>query len=203
MPYPHFYTQVPSIKLYDPLSEFLGAFKEGRVKISYLECVKLAGHSCPTVAGAYLMTKIALSELYKDRLPQRGDIKIEFKNRKDVGVVGVTANVMAFIVGASDEGGFKGIGGNFSRNDLLVFNASIEDEVRFTRLDTQKSISLNYYPDTIPPDSSMQPLMKKMMQKTASPEEKKAFGVLWQKRVEAILLESSKHAELVRVGCVS
>ena len=196
MPYPHFYTQVSSIKLYDPLSDFLGAFKEGQLSISYLECVKLCGHSCPTVAGAYLMTKIALKELYKDALPQRGEIKVQFKKSKNKEVTGVTANVIAFIVGASDEGGFKGIAEKFSRTNLLTFDSPIEDEVKFTRTDTQQSVAINYNPSIIPPDASLQPLMQKMIQESATKEEKKMFQTLWQKRVEEILLDNKKHSKI-------
>ncbi len=79
MHYPDFYTQVHPIKLYDPLSDFLGAFEKGEVEISYLDCVKLAGHSCPTVAGAYLMAQEGLKALYGEERPVRGSIKIEMK----------------------------------------------------------------------------------------------------------------------------
>ena len=55
MNYPSFFDRVEPISLQDPLSNFLGAFVDGKLDITYLDCVKLAGHSCPTVAGAYLM----------------------------------------------------------------------------------------------------------------------------------------------------
>lgn len=52
MQYPAFFDEVEPIVLYDPLAEFLGAATAGRVEYTYLDAVKLAGHSCPTVAGA-------------------------------------------------------------------------------------------------------------------------------------------------------
>jgi len=119
MHYPNFYTQVAPLKLYDPLSDFLGAFKKGELEITYLDCVKLAGHSCPTVAGAYLMAAKGLDALYGDELPQRGSIKVEMKENESVGVTGVTCNIISFILGASGISGFKGIQGNFSRNHLV------------------------------------------------------------------------------------
>ena len=79
MQYPLFFDEVDSILLYDPLSDFLGTFEEGKIEISYLDCVKQAGHSCPTVAGAYLMTMIGLKMLYGSELPQRGNIYVEIK----------------------------------------------------------------------------------------------------------------------------
>ena len=66
MKYPEFFERVESITLKDPLAEFLGAFEEGIISFSYLDAVKSAGHSCPTIAGAYLMAREGLKALYKD-----------------------------------------------------------------------------------------------------------------------------------------
>lgn len=52
MHYPAFFDDVPAIRLYDPLAEFLGAVDDGVIEYRYLDAVKLAGHSCPTVASA-------------------------------------------------------------------------------------------------------------------------------------------------------
>lgn len=70
MKYPKFFDEIQTIKLKDDLSATLGSFEEGLVEFSYLDIVKSAGHSCPTVAGAYLMTQVALKKLYKDELPK-------------------------------------------------------------------------------------------------------------------------------------
>ena len=113
MQYPNFYTKVETIKLYDPLSDFLGAFSNGIIEINYIDCVKLAGHSCPTVAGAYLMTLHGLKALYPDSLPQRGNLRVSLREDRSKGVTGVVGNIISFITGASDETGFKGIQGNF------------------------------------------------------------------------------------------
>jgi len=193
MQYPDFYTKVSPLTLYDPLSEFLGAVEKGKLDISYLDCVKLAGHSCPTVAGAYLMAKIGLETLYPHTLPQRGSIKVQMHDAQTSGVTGVIANVIGFIVGANDEGGFKGIEGNFSRDNLLAFNVPMHGEVTLTRLDTQESVTLSYDPSCVPADPMLKPLMGKMLKNIASEEEKKTFGMLWQARVEKILLSSSLH----------
>ena len=196
MQYPPFYEKTPPIKLYDPLSEFLGVIEKGEVEISYLDCVKLAGHSCPTVAGAYLMTKVGLEKLYNGTLPKRSTVKVDMKASKTEGVTGVTCNVISFIVGASDSSGFKGIQGNFARNELVSYDVPMETEVKLTRLDTMQSVSLSYNPSLVPADEKMMPLMKKSLQGLASDEEKKLFQTLWQKRVEEILLGTN---ELVRI----
>jgi len=69
MSYPAFYDAVARITLHDPLAEFLGAADKGLIEYGYVDAVKLAGHSCPTVAGAYLMTLKALARLYPDGTP--------------------------------------------------------------------------------------------------------------------------------------
>ena len=199
MQYPDFYSKIPPIKLYDPLSDFLGAFKEGKLEISYLDCVKLAGHSCPTVAGAYLMAMQGTEMLYGDDLPQRGSIKIEMKENKSTGVTGITANILSFILGVSGEGGFKGIEGKFSRNDLLFFGSSIDAEVRLTRLDTMHSVNLSYDPSLVKADEKMMPLMGKTLKGLASEEEKKLFQTLWHRRVEEILLNRNNHNRLITI----
>ncbi len=188
MNYPSFFDKVEPVVLQDPLSGFLGAFEKGKLEITYLDCVKLAGHSCPTVAGAYLMTLRGLKELYSDSLPQRGYIKVEMRDSEANGVTGVICSVVSFIAGAGGAGGFKGLQGNMSRNNLNSYNANISREVRLSRIDTGASVEIDYDPSTIMPSAQMQPLMGKMMQNIASDEEKIAFGKLWQERVEKILL---------------
>jgi len=190
MKYPAFFDKVPSIQLQDPLSNFLGAFEEGKIEISYIECVKLAGHSCPTVAGAYLMAMKGLEALYGDQLPQRGSIHVSMKAGEADGVTGVICNVISFIAGANGIGGFKGLNGNMARNNLVSYDVPMEGEVKLTRLDTDESVTLSYNPSMIPADPMMQPLMGKAMKGLASDDEKKEFGRLWQARVENILLST-------------
>ena len=190
MHYPLFFEKVKPIQLQDPLSNFLGAFEEGKLEISYLECVKLAGHSCPTVAGAYLMALKGLEALYKTDLPQRGFIKVSMRDSENEGVTGVICNVISFIAGANGAGGFKGLNGKFARNNLVSYNVPMDGEVTLTRTDTNQSVTLSYNPSMIGADPKMQPLMGKAMQGLASDDEKKEFGKLWQARVEKILLST-------------
>lgn len=197
MQYPTFYDQVESIKLYDSLSDFLGAVEKGEIEITYMDCVKLAGHSCPTVAGAYLMALAGLKALYKGSLPERGGIRISMRENKNEGVTGVVCNVLSFIVGASDTGGFKGIKGYFSRNDLVTYGIPMEGEVTLTRVDTDDSVSISYNPSIIPADEKMMPLMGKNLKNIASDEEKALFKTLWQERVKKILLSKEMLNKMV------
>lgn len=199
MQYPDFFNKVPPIALYDPLSEFLGAFKNGEMEINYLECVKLAGHSCPTVAGAYLMALKGLEILYADARPQRGSVHVSMRDQESDGVTGVVCNVISFITGANGESGFKGIQGYFSRDNLVSYNVPMEGEVKLTRLDTEQSVVLSYDPSIVPGDPMMRQLMGKSLQGLASEEEKEHFGKLWQKRVETILLSSDLWDQMITI----
>ncbi len=199
MNYPQFYDRVESITLFDPLSKVLGSFENGVITFEYKDIVKAAGHSCPTVAGAYLMTLRALEALYKDELPVRGEIKVFFKEDEKEGVAGVIGNVIANITGATVDNGFKGLGGNFARNGLMFYNSAIESSARFLRTDTLESVDLFYNPSIVAPDPKMQPLMSKVMQGVATMEESDEFGRLWQSRVEKILCEHNTDERVVKV----
>ena len=157
------------------------------VQFSYLDIVKSAGHSCPTVSGAYLSTVKALEALYPNgERAIRGDIFVSFKSNPLEGVAGVIANVVSQITGATETSGFKGLNGKFARNNLMEFNADIATEMTFKRLDTGKSVAVSYDPSSVGGNPKMQELMGKVMQGVASAEEKKEFGELWQNRVEKI-----------------
>ena len=200
MNYPKFFDKVEKIKLYDPLAQFLGSFEDGIVEVEYIEIVKAAGHSCPTVAGAYLMSLKALEALYPNSIPVRGEITVEFKESLEDGVTGVIANVITNITGATLKSGFKGIGGKFVRHSLMKFDAPINSSARFTRVDTNKSVDVYYNSNAVSGDPKQQILMQKIMQDKASDEEKKEFGKLWQSRVEKILIDNFDNKELIRVS---
>ncbi len=199
MTYPPFYDQVETITLYDPLAEILGSFEKGEITFSYLQVVQIAGHSCPTVGGAYLMTLKALQTLYPDTLPVRGEIKVSFKESLEDGVAGVISNVISNITGATDKSGFKGLGGKFARHSLMDFEAQISANARFTRTDTDESVDVFYNPQSVPANPNMQPLLQKTMQKTATDEERKLFGSYWQERVKEILTNYDNYPRLIEV----
>jgi formylmethanofuran dehydrogenase subunit E len=199
MSYPTYYDKVETITLKDPLADFLGSFDGGIIKVKYINIVKFAGHSCPTVAGAYLITLEALKALYPDSMPIRGEIKVAFKEPMEEGVTGVISNVISNITGATETSGFKGLNGKFARHSLMEFNAPISSSARFTRVDTSKSVDVVYNPSGVPANPNMQPLMQKMMQGTASNEDKKQFGIFWQERVKEILTNKEQYPSLITV----
>ena len=182
---PAFFETIEKIALKDPLAEILGAIENGEYEISYLEVVKSAGHSCPTVAGAYIMTLEALKVLYDGRAI-RGDIEVAFKESQQEGVAGVIANVVTHITGATETSGFKGLGKQFVRHSLMHFNANISSSARFRSRFSGKSVEVNYDASKIQADPNMMPLMQKIMAKDASQEERELFGKMWQERVRKI-----------------
>lgn len=189
MKYPDFFDAVPTIDLYDPLAEFLGATEKGIVRYGYVDAVKLAGHSCPTVAAAYWSTRKALAFLYPDSTPVRGEIRVEFSDAITTGVTGVIANVVSMLTGAMGDNGFKGIGGHFDRRDHLFFSAGIEGEIRFTRLDTNQSVLVEANLQHVPASPRAPALIASCIRNTATPDEVAEFRQLWQDRVRRVLLE--------------
>nr|EZQ04218.1 hypothetical protein ABAZ39_24805 [Azospirillum argentinense] len=86
MTFPSFYDAAPRLVVFDPLSAFLGAAEDGLLEYGYADAVRLAGHSCPTVAGAYLMTVRSLERLYPDEVPERGAVAVSVREAADDGV---------------------------------------------------------------------------------------------------------------------
>ncbi len=196
MKYPDFFENIDKIVLRDELSEVLGVFEGGIVEVSYIDIVKSAGHSCPTIAGAYLMTQKGLKALYGDDLPQRGGIMVEFGRPQEFETTGVIANAVENITGASDVRGFKGIKGRFARHSLMKFDTPIDSDMRLIRKDTGRAVDIYYTPEKVPGDPRMHSIVPGIAKNTASDEEVKLFGELWQQRVKGIF----EHAdEVVRV----
>jgi formylmethanofuran dehydrogenase subunit E len=202
MAYPEFFDHVPTITLFDPLAQILGASDDGMITIGYPEVVRAAGHSCPTVASAYVMTLKALEALYPDGTPVRGNIEVEFKQRLDEGVAGVIGAVVAQITGAAGPGGFKGLAGNFNRSNLMHFERNLDHAAKLTRKDTGRSVEIGVNPDAVPPRPEVMPLLQKIIAQKAGPEDKAEFTRLWQDRVRRILIDQRNDPELVSVEVV-
>ncbi|QPT39043.1 Uncharacterised protein [Oligella ureolytica] len=196
MSFPAFFEQVPTISLRDPLAEFLGAAEQGVIQYTYSDIVKLAGHSCPTVAGAYLMTVKALQKLYGSDLPERGNIQVEFKNDLLEGVTGVMANVVSMITGATTDNGFKGLKGKFDRRNLLHFNRAINGAIKFTRLDSGANVTVDFNSSVVPAPADLMPNLLASLEDDTPIEGKQAFAKAWQERVKQIF-EQAEHPELV------
>jgi len=194
---PDFFDSIAPIQMADPLAQQLGAVSDGLFTYNYLDMVKLAGHSCPTVAGAWIMCDLGLKKLYGETTPVRGKIKVEMHGALDEGVEGVIAQCIGLITGAANEGGFKGLGPHFARNNRLFFNTEINGEVRLTRLDNGQSVTMSYDPSSIPFHPQIGPLMKKVAQGSLEADEKVFFATEWQNRVKKILSTPEQWGKLV------
>lgn len=199
MRYPSFFDQVRGITMYDPLARFLGAAEGGVLDFRYVDAVKAAGHSCPTVAAAWLMTAKALEALYPRDLAERGAIRVEFREDRTSGVTGVIANVVSLVTGATHDTGFKGLGGRFDRRNLLFFNADIGAEIRFTRVDTGAAARVSAHLDQAPADPRMRALLPACLAGHATEHIEREFGHLWQERVRAILIDHADDAQMIVV----
>ncbi len=202
MPHPEFFDAVPRLRMHDPLAQFLGAAEDGVIEYGYGDAVKLAGHSCPTVASAYGLTRHALRALYGSDLPQRGAIRVEFREDRSAGVVGVIANVISLLTGAAGDTGFKGLGGRFDRRNLLVFNADVPLEIRFTRMDTGARVNAAAHVRLVPGDPAMPALLQRCLTGQAGPEEALRFGAMWQERVRRVLIEHGEDPAVFVVRAV-
>lgn len=199
---PEFFDRAPTLTVQDPLAAFLGAAENGILTYRYADAVRLCGHSCPTVAGAYLMVIKGLKALYGEELPERGGIEAAMQGARDEGTVGVTASVVQLLTGAAPETGFGGIGiqGRFARRNLLSFGAGeINGTLALRRRDTGKTVAVSLNAALQPFAPEMRELMPKAVSGSASADELKQFGGLWQERVRAFLIDQADNPEFVTV----
>lgn len=199
MNFPDFFARIPAITLRDPLAELLGAAEGGLIAYSYVDAVKLAGHSCPTVAGAWLMTVRALRALYGDEIPVRGKMCVALGETADSGVAGVMAAVAGLLTGAAGEGGFKGLGGRYGRRELLRFGVAGVGGLAFSRLDRAVAVDCTLRLETVPADPRLGSLLGAVLKGTADAAARHLFGELWQDRVRRILIEHADDPAIVEL----
>ena len=182
MTFPAFFAQVPPILLRDSLAEFLGAAEGGLIEYSYADAVRLAGHSCPTVAGAYLLASRALACLYGSEVPRRGNVHVSCGDSLDEGVTGVIASA-----------------GQHSRRNLLAVGQGGRGTFTFRRLDDGSAVTLSLDLSSVPPDPRMGGLLQALLSGEASEADGRDFRHLWQDRVRRILLEHWDDPALVHI----
>lgn len=197
---PAYFAQAPRIALHDALAEFLGAADGGVIDYGYEDAVRLAGHSCPTVAGAWLMGVAALRALYPDGLPERGGVDVAMSAGEDEGTTGVIAQVFTLLTGAAAGNGFHGIGGRFVRNRLLAYGSGDASAIAtFRRRDTGAAVAVSLDVSSVQPDPQMRTQMQRALAPTASAAERAAFAATWQDRVRRLLLDHATDPAVIRV----
>jgi formylmethanofuran dehydrogenase subunit E len=190
------------ITLLDPLSWALGSQEEGEPFIfTYADAVKLAGHSCAAVAGAFKLTQKALCALYEEETPVRGEILVLIKGGPTQLAYGPQAQVISFITGASGATGFRGLAGKYSRFNKLLFDPRDFQygTFIFQREDTGKTVKAVYDPTVLPHPPELNELTRKALSGKAKKAEKERFVSLWQEKVGRILLEDGKYQGLFSV----
>lgn len=197
---PAFYLHAPRVLLRDPLADLLGAADGGLIEYGYADAVRLAGHSCPTVAGAYLMARAGLRALYPDALPERGGVVVTMAAAEVEGTTGVIAQVFTLLTGAAANNGFHGIAGQHARHNLLRYSGGDRSCIAsFRRADNGDTVYLSMDLSSIPPAPQLRELMVRALAADASSEERAAFGSVWQERVRQLLLEHADNPNVIRV----
>ena len=199
--FPSFFELAPCITVRDPLAALLGASDDGLLVYGYADAVRLAGHSCPTVAGAYLMARAALRALYPDEPAERGAVAVRMPAPETEGTTGVVAQVLTLVTGAAASNGFHGIGGRFVRQGLLHFASTDEGiGVRFQRRDTGDAVQVTLDLASVPPAPDPRERMAEALAPAATAERQRAFGELWQARVRRLLLEHADDPQVIRLA---
>ena len=201
MTFPSFFAQAPRLKVRDPLAAFLGASEDGILDYSYEDAVRLAGHSCPAVAGAYLMVINGLSYLYEDELPERGGVEVLMRDERDQGTTGVLASVVTLLTGATAESGFHGFGPahRFARRDLLRFGADIEGVMALRRRDTGQGVVVDIDTGAVPHAEEMAAVMPRAVSGQADEAGLSSFAALWQDRVRRMLIDHADDPKLIHL----
>lgn len=199
LPLPAFFAAAPRLTVRDPLAEFLGTAPGGVMEYGYADAVRLAGHSCPTVASAYLMTVYGLRSLYGDQMPVRGEIAVYMRDARDSGANGVVATVVQLLTGAAAETGFRGIGARFSRHDLLRFDQPVQETLGLRRNDTGQALQVSLDASLVGWSDEMRELLPKAAAGRANGAELARFGQLWQDRVRRIF-EHADDPRLIRIS---
>lgn len=189
-------TNVPPIIMKDPFLGMLGQ-TDKPIAYTYEEVVKLSGHSCGAVTGAWTITRKALEALYPNEIPVRGQIKIQAPGAEDEWFVGVFGEVMTYITGAAPKTGFPGseFGQAYNRRNLMIYPEEPTNTPPpkmvwvFERIDTGAKVSVQYDVSKVMPPATpdRNAMSAKMAQGTATPEEAKDWIKYWNDRAVFVL----------------
>jgi hypothetical protein len=193
-------SEVPPIMMIDPYFEIFGQ-SQTPVPYYYEEAVKLAGHSCGAITGAWTITRKALEVLYPDgETPVRGQISVEAPGAEDEWFIGVFGEVITYITGAAPKTGFNGAefgqaNDVFVRQNKMVYTEEPTGQLPpmrewiFTRLDTGAKVGVKFNLAVITPIATdeMKAMGKKMAAGEATPEEAAAYYEYWNDRAKFVL----------------
>jgi len=192
-----FFDRIEPIKMKEPFAVALGAMDKDELFVyRYEDAVKMAGHSCLAVSGAYRLTQVALKRLYGDEIPLRGGITVTFKGGAEHKVNGPISQVVTLITGAAAENGFHGFGGGkYKRRNLLKFDESSQPpktaicSAIFKRVDNGKAVEVTYSKHMLPNNPKIADLMPLAISGKGSDEQINEFGNLWHERIKMVLMD--------------
>lgn len=191
---------VAPIEIRDPVAEALTVLDPGDPFVAtYADVVQAAGHSCPTAAGAYRLTQLALDALYPEETPVRSEIEVAAAGPQDDAAYGVMARIVSYVTGATQDDGFAGLAGGYGgRRDLLTFDA-FEPEggdptFRFRRTDGDEPVEVAYRAGEVPAGGPAIGALQGLVDGSATDEERAAFAEAWHGRVQAVLDDDSLFA---------
>lgn len=188
------FPDTPVLRFYDPLGEMLGA-GDGIYHYRFDDAVKLAGHACPTVAGAFVMTKRAVEWLYGNDLPRRGDLRITLHGAVDEGTNGPFSQILTLLTGAAADNGFNGLGRLEVRKGLLQFDLSGRGgpvRCTFERLSNGSRVTLDYDPSAIPGGAGLSADLQALLAGGADAAVRARFRNGWRERVLGILIDGGQ-----------
>lgn len=184
---------VDPIRIRDPVAEALAVLEpEQPFVITYEDVVKAAGHSCPTAAGGFRIAQLGLAALYPDSAPVRSDIEVHAGGPKEDPSYGVLARLISYVTGAAEEDGFGGLAGGYGdRRNSLYFGDSDGPEPTFVfvRTDTDEAVRVTYHVSEVPDAGEAVEYLPKLVQGTATTEERDAFREAWHDRVRTVLAD--------------
>lgn len=190
------YDEVEPVYIRDPVAEALAVLEPGEPFVfAYEDVVKQAGHSCPTAAGSFRVVQTGLDELYTGDYPVRGDIAVRVARGKDDAAYGVMSRIVSYLTGAAEEDGFGGLaGGHGARKNLVKFDAVEEKDgptFVFERTDTGDAVEVVYRVSDVPEAGPGVGNLEKLVEGTATDEERDEFRRDWHSRVRTVLTDDS------------
>lgn len=173
------------IRVHEPFSKFLGGdVEEYDFSISLLDVVRFAGHACPSMVGAFLISQRAVKELFPEtNICERGKVSIQMPGLVDQGATGPISNVFSMIFGAWEKSGFGGLQGQFKRRNLLTYGApEVPAGVfRFTNTDTHHHVDIQYDPSKA---------------KVSDDSDSLPFQKIWRERITKILKDPDQFVNI-------
>lgn len=175
------------IKIYEPFAEFLMADQEEfKFSISLLDVVRFAGHACPSIVGAFFISKRAVEELFpEDQICHRGQVSIQLSSLVEQGATGPISNVFSMIFGSWEKSGFGGLGGRFIRRGLLQYGSTElpSKSFRFKNIATNETIDIYYDPSKVEVNSSEKDL---------------PFQKIWRQKIGMIIKNPNQFLTVTR-----